>query len=542
MGSKISDSISPSVICSSLLSTDKMHAMAEPLETTAAPAWVRWAMPSVEDLFFIALLGVLLCTPLSVKLLGDAGTGWHIRTGQQILATHSIPRVDPFSSTMPGKPWFAWEWLYDITAGELESLAGLNGVVWMTAIVIAATFAWLFRSLIARGANLLSAIVMTLLAICASMIHFLARPHVFSWLFTLAFFWILESGEKSSEHDRSTRRLWLLPLLTLLWVNLHAGFLQGFALIAIYWLASMWTWLTLRDNRLEDVAAKLPAEKRTVALTLVGIACAVASLVNPYGWRLHQHIVAYLSNKFLMSHIEEFQSPNFHTVAPQCFLWLLLIAVAAMIWKSRQMRLSHVLVALLAIYSGLYASRNLPTSSILLVMIAAPLLPAVRSSFFQRMTAIESRQRGYLWPIAAVMLTGCAVANHGRIGSTQWIDAHFDPQRMPVGAVDYIEQTHLTGPVFCPDYWGGYAIYRLSPGLKVVIDDRHDFYGEQFLQSYLHTIHAEQDWRQFLRMTAPAVLVLPRNAALTSILIATGNWQPIYTDNVSAVFLASSKL
>ena len=107
------------------------------------PKWVRWVMPSVADLIFVAIFCVLVFTPQSVRLLGDAGIGWHIRTGQQILATHSIPHADPFSSTMAGKPWFAWEWLYDAVVGELEAHLSLNGVVWFTAIVIAAVFAWM---------------------------------------------------------------------------------------------------------------------------------------------------------------------------------------------------------------------------------------------------------------------------------------------------------------------------------------------------------------------------------------------------------------
>src|ERR1700677_3142962 len=85
------------------------------------PAWMRFLLPSVGDLIFAALLGLLVFTNLSVRLLGDAGIGWHIRTGQLILASHAIPRVDPFSSTMAGHPWFAWEWLYDVLAGWLDT-------------------------------------------------------------------------------------------------------------------------------------------------------------------------------------------------------------------------------------------------------------------------------------------------------------------------------------------------------------------------------------------------------------------------------------
>ncbi|PYX70398.1 MAG: hypothetical protein DMG78_19045 [Acidobacteria bacterium] len=134
-------------------------------------------MPSVADLIFVALLASLVFTPLSVKLLGDAGIGWHIRTGQEILTTHAIPRVDPFSAQIQ-KPWIAWEWLYDVIVGRLELSAGLNGVVWFTAVVIATVFAAVFRLLVKRGTDVLVALLLTLLAMSASTIHFLARPHV----------------------------------------------------------------------------------------------------------------------------------------------------------------------------------------------------------------------------------------------------------------------------------------------------------------------------------------------------------------------------
>jgi len=85
-------------------------------------------VPSASDLIFVALLGLLTFTSLSA-VLGDAGIGWHIRTGQLILATHTIPAsilfVDRFIDTT-GQAWYAWEWLYDVVAGWLDRAAGLN--------------------------------------------------------------------------------------------------------------------------------------------------------------------------------------------------------------------------------------------------------------------------------------------------------------------------------------------------------------------------------------------------------------------------------
>src|SRR4029077_19033645 len=160
--------------------------------------WIRLLIPSVADLIFVVLLALLTLTPLSVRLLGDAGIGWHIRAGQEILATHAIPRVDSFSSSMSGEPWFAWEWLYDLAVGGLERVTGLNGVAFLTALMMATVFGWTFRLLMRRSTNIFVAVVLVMLAASASMIHFFARPHVVSWLLTLAWFQILESSQRNA--------------------------------------------------------------------------------------------------------------------------------------------------------------------------------------------------------------------------------------------------------------------------------------------------------------------------------------------------------
>ncbi|MGA8763464.1 MAG: hypothetical protein WB562_11425, partial [Candidatus Sulfotelmatobacter sp.] len=302
-------------------------------------AWVRLLTPAVTDLIFAVLLSLLVFTALSVRLLGDAGIGWHIRTGQQILATHAIPRVDPFSSIMQGKPWFAWEWLYDVLVGWLDRAAGLNGVVLFSAGIIAAVFAWTFHLLLQRNPNILVALALILLAASASMIHFLARPHVVSWLLTLVWFWILDSSDarcfQSAALGRRERSLWLLPLLMLFWVNVHGGFLIGFVLLGIYLAGAAWTSIRSREDQLETLLRRLRAARRGRELAIVSVLAAAATLVNPYGWKLHAHIYRYLSNRFLMDHIEEFQSPNFHGVAQKCFAVLLLIALIALAARGR---------------------------------------------------------------------------------------------------------------------------------------------------------------------------------------------------------------
>jgi hypothetical protein len=547
------------------------------------PAWLLWVVPSVGDLIFVALVGVLSFTALSVRLLGDAGIGWHIRTGQIILATHAIPRVDPFSSVsaaMSARPWFAWEWLYDVIVGWLESAAGLNGVVLFTGLVIAVVFSWTFRLLLRRGTNILVAVTLLLLAASASMIHFLARPHVVTWLFTVAWFWILESSEiscfasdfeSSAASEASPRRgwmLWLLPPLMLVWVNVHGGFLLGFVLLGIYWCSAAWQWFRLKEDRFDDALRKIRAGRLVRALTLTGIVSAMATLVNPYGLRLHVHIYRYLTNRFLMDHIDEFQSPNFHYVAQKCFAALLLLALVGLVVKSReagQVCLSQALLVLFAVYSGLYASRNIPVSSLLLIVVIGPWLSEAmarleqrrlahqRSAarglasirFLQRMQAIEFSLRGHLWPVAMVVFTGWIAAHGGGLGTTHLMDAHFDAKRFPVAAVnyleDYLETQGVAGPLASPDYWGGYLIYRLYPRVRMVVDDRHDFYGEEFLKSYLMMVRVEPGWEDFLRQHQVHCVVVAKDSALANILGETAGWRAVYSDDVAIAFELKSR-
>ena len=535
--------------------------------------WARLLIPSTGDIIFIALLALLTCTSLSVRLLGDAGIGWHIRTGQQILLSHAVPQVDSFSSTMRGNPWFAWEWLYDVIVGGLERWAGLNGVVWFTSVVIAGVFGWTFRLLIRRGTNVFVALVLVLLAASASMIHFLSRPHVLSWLFTLAWFWILDSSEANCLQPRSAkrsgamsqRRFWLLPLLMLVWVNVHGGFLVGFVLLAIYCVSAVWSALRLKDDKFDEFLAKMRWQAQAKNLAIAGFASAAASLANPYGWKLHSHIYRYLSNRFLMEHIDEFQSPNFHGVAQKCFALLVLAAMVALAARVRNLRVSEGLVILFALYSAFYASRNIPVSSLLLTLMIGPLLSdaianlGVRNirvrrrlagiaAFTERMGAMESSLHGHLWAITSIVLICWIAAHGGTLGQTRLMDAHFDGKRFPIAAVDFLERksaeareaktrgAEQSEAVIVLDYWGGYLIYRLYPRTLVAVDDRHDLYGEEFFKSYLKMVHVEPGWDALLEQYQARRVLVPRNSSLANILQQSPPWKSIYADDVAVIF------
>jgi len=332
-------------------------------------------------------------------------------------------------------------------------------------------------------------------------------------------------------------------------------------LLGIYWVGAMWHWLRLKEDRFEDVLLNIQTGRRVRALTLSGIVTAVATLGNPYGFQLHVHIYRYLSNRFLMDHIDEFQSPNFHYVAQKCFAVLLLLTLVALASRRREVGLRRGLVVLFAVYSGLYATRNIPVSSLLLILVMGPGLSdaiarfaattvvvrrkkdAIRlrkpysAPFLQRMLVIELSLRGHLWPIAAIALSCWIAAHGGKLGARTVMDAHFSEKRFPVAAVNYLEAHDVPGPLVSLDSWGGYLIYRLYPRVRMVVDDRHDFYGEDFIKSYLKMVHVEPGWEEFLRQHPARCVLMPKDSALANILLQAQGWQLIYKDEVAAAFV-----
>jgi hypothetical protein len=522
-------------------------------EVRTSSAWFRFLIPSVADLIFIVLLIALTCGALAPRLVKDVGTGWHIRNGQQILHTHSITRTDTFSYTMRGQPWYAWEWLYDMLIAGIYQWLGLNGVVFFTAVVIAITFALVLRLALRRGGSLPVAVILLLLAVGASTIHFFARPHVLSWLLTVIWFQLLDTSE-TADHPEQDRHLFWLPLIMLLWTNLHGGFLLGIAMCGLYLIAGLIRFFSDRKDR-QMIGRWL---KRLAVASLLSL---LATFINPYGYKLHVHIYQYLSNRFLMNHIDEFLSPNFHGVAQQCFAALLLITVAAVATKRQKLRLSHLLVIIFAAYSGLYASRNLPVSSILLTLIVAPILsasifdtdvlqkitPRLRglisrgSAFANRMTDMELRFRGHLWPVLAVLLGFLVCIQHGRLGARQVMDAQFDAKRFPVQAVEVIAQRGIEEPIFAPDYWGGYLIYRFFPDARVFVDDRHDLYGERFLKDYLKVMQVQPDWEKFLNERRVQWILAPAESSLANILKEMPGWKVTYEDGTAVLFQKPGK-
>lgn len=512
-------------------------------------AAMRFLVPSVRDIIFIFIFSSVLAGTLSTRSLADPDIGWHIRTGERILITATLPRTDPYSSLMQGHPWFAWEWLYDVLVGILHRFCGLNGVVWLCALIVASTFTLLLSQLLRRGTGLFLAVVLMLLAECASVIHLFARPHIVSWLFVLLWFIALEQW---GANPLPRWLPWFFPVSMLFWVNLHGGWIFGLALLAIYVFSAV-----VEIWRASDAFLAVRISLRARKMAWSWVASALATFANPYGWSLHAHIYRYLTDRYLMNRIVEFGSPNFHYWPQRCFAFILVLALFALVSRRRSVPVSHLLVVMFAAYSGLYSSRNLPISSMLLVLVAGPVLweafaalpaqaaawqwtrnrVAALTEFSARMATQEMRFSGSLWPIVSVIVSLLLCLHGGRVGSRQLLHADFDPKAVPAAAVDFLSSQPRHDPVFSTDTWGGYLIYRLYPQRLVVVDDRHDLYGSARFRQILILMQGEPGWRDVLDNLHVHTVLLPAGSTLSSLLRQLPlDWRVTYEDKVAVVF------
>ncbi len=330
------------------------------MQPTHASRALRW-FPSMTDTAFLMPLVFLFCGMHGAHtLLSDGDTGWHLRTGEWILAHGRVPDRDLFSFTRGGQLWFAWEWLWDVLFGWLHLHAGMSAVVLVNSVILGLTFALLFR-LARRQADSLVALAATLVAAAGSAGHWLARPHLVTMLFIVVF---CSALERNAKDDDGARRLWLLVPLMVLWTNLHGGFFVGIFLIGAY-AAGEFTVL-LREPGSDERRRVLT---RGLRLIYAACGCAAATLINPYGYGLHKHIYKYLADGFYRGNIMEFQPLDFQGGQARYLEILLAAGAGAAFWELRKGRVVWPMLFAVWGHLALYSARNV---EIFVLLAAAP--------------------------------------------------------------------------------------------------------------------------------------------------------------------------
>jgi len=484
-------------------------------------------VPSLSSLALIVPVG-LLCLQLGgpSALLSDPNTGVHVRTGDWILAQRTIPRVDAFSFAIAGRRWCDWEWMTDFLYALLNHLHGLAAIAGFGLTVLCLTSMLIYLTARFHSGPPV-AFAVTCLTMATTTIHWLARPHLFTWLFVAVFCWVIEGAQASAEK----KQLLALPLLMLLWVNLHPGFVAGPLILAV-WCAAEIAQARGEGNQEE----RLAHERLSRCFALTGFACLVATLANPYGIELHRHIVEYLfSPSTVTAQVAEWSSPDFHNPRLHWFELSLPLGAAAGLWHGLRGRFAWCALTLVWMHLALGSVRNVPLFAIVCAAPVASLLEhLVRQwSFGKQIHAAEaSLERSRFatvvcYSIAGIFLIAVFHTKSLRLGPDS---------SLPIQAIAHVPP----GRLFTTDRWADYIIYA-EPGRQVFFDCRNDLYGSQFVNAYQTLITVSPGWQEVLRRYQLTVALVPAKSPISAALATLANWRQSYGDTTAAVFVSEDQ-
>ena len=484
-------------------------------------------VPSIADILFVSVF-LYLSFAAGMGLLADCDTGYHVRTGEYILNSHSIPRHDIFSHLTPPIPWTAHEWLSEVFMALIHRAFGLTGIVIFFAFVIAVTYYLLFKRILADRPNILVAVLVIMLVIGSSQIHWLARPHVFSLLLTVLWYGLLDDFQYNNKNY-----LYVLPLIMLLWVNLHGGYIISFVLTGIYLAGDLLKFFFSTGQ------VKSEYRQKVKSLGFAILACLIAALINPYGYHILLFPFKLTANKFIMDNVQEFLSPNFHE--SMIFTYLLFFMVAIFAISRQNLNIIQLVLILLFSYMSLYSARYIPLFGI----IAAPILtrqgdlvlkqyPGRFTAFLGkragRIASVDKSARGYIWPVISVLLVVFLVA----AGKAEY---RFDENIKPVAAVEFLKKEHIKGNMFNNDEFGDYIIYEASPEYKVFFDGRSDMYGEARMKEYFKVIRIEPGWKDVIEKYGITWIIYDAKSVLSRFLLEGKDWKLVYSDKVANIFM-----
>ena len=504
-------------------------------------------LPSFGDLVFMVCLLIVLGAAANL-ISRDGDPSRHLAVGEHILSTGAILSSDVFSHTMAGQHFVPYEWLAEVLSALSFRVAGLAGPVLLHGAIIAVSYVVLFRHLRLDGRGATACLGVTLVAMAVGMLHWLPRPHVFTFLGVALFAGVLDGWSRGAL-DR--RWLWLLPAVNLVWANTHGGFLVGFILVATYLIAD-----GLR-RLLGAAGVATPAGVRLRQLAPIAAAAIGATLVNPAGPELLRHTSGYLGKKLLVDMTNEYRSPNFHEPIFLPFLAMLVCLFAALAWSRRRPALHECFLLFGFTYFALYAARNIPLFAIVVAPLllrqvaelpplegrAAQLWAPVAAWLHRRTLALEAANawaRAGAWSCALLLVLVTLAALAHRDGAPA-LGVTYDPSLQPVGAVAYLQANPPSGRMFNELAWGGYLLRELWPRHEVFIDGQTDFYGEPLAREYLQIVELGHGWRETLERRSVDWVIYPTDTVLTRALEESGAWTVVYRDGTAAVLTRAAR-
>jgi hypothetical protein len=470
-------------------------------------------------LAFLTAVGLTALQPID-----DPDFWWLLRAGRHMIETGSFPTTDPFSATAFGAAWLNHAWGFELLLYGIYALAGTTGVILLQGLVAAATFGVLWGLLRREGIGPGWSLGLLSLSALATHGFWSPRPQLVTYLLLAVFVRIVADYQAGRAN-----RLWWLPILTAVWANLHAGFLAGPGLLALWAAGELLGWL------LGDDSGRAGGLTRARALALWFAASLAASLANPFHYQAVFFPFHVMGDQLSQAWISEWLSPRFGHPAVLVLELFLGLALLLALGTARPVPWRDLALLMALVHLALQATRNMP----LLVIAATPILGRGIAScvgLHWRRLAGLGRQAVIIGALA-VVLSACGLVAGSAQPSRVW--NAFQPAfgvaaTFPAGAVDFLRREGRRGRLWNDYGWGGYLIWHLYPELRVSIDGRMAVYGPERFREFLTVAQLDPGWREVLARLEADVALVRSGSPLISALRASG-WVVRYEDRVATV-------
>jgi hypothetical protein len=541
-------------------SKDELSSVARPLSFVRrrASRAFRRASRAFRRASWIGLLLFGCVLVMGLRPIRCADFWHHVASGRLVWERGWPAETEVFSHTAVSRPWVQFEWLAQLLIFLTYTHIGPAGVVLLKSAVIAGGYLLLWLACRRRGGDL-SAAGVVLLAAIALIPRSYARPEAISWLFLGAFVLLLQLGR-----SRNPKLLYLLPILTVLWVNTHGMYVAALGLLGIGCAGE-----TLKEARRrttkEEPQSRDPAaathpehlEKRRdgtspqaaphsslVALWLTLAACAIATVVNPYGIRIWSVPFRLLQSAEIARVIGEWGPSTASVLVDPYFLGLWVLSIIALVGLLRQasrQRLDVTDLLILCCFGLLAwrANRHIP----LFAFVCAPIFTQHLSGFLAALP--WSRRASLRWVPAAAGLSLLVVLTLLSLEPPRFdkLGLGVLHARYPEKMADFLVQNKIEGNLFNTYHFGNYLLWRLYPRNRVFIDGRVDMYGDDVLREYGTLCAGESGWEDLMarRQVAAAILEMPHGDQVADPLVSrmseSQDWKLVYWDDLTFVFL-----
>src|SRR5437773_4753237 len=411
---------------------------------------------------------------------------WHLKIGEVIATTRSIPRVDLFSFTAAGQPFVVQNWLAELLYYGTYRFGGFALLVFFNALMAAAAFLFVYHLCLEATQKVRIAAFVAFFAAIGN--YSFLRPQAFSFFMFAVYSWVL-SGYRFRRRDA----LWALPVLMIFWVNFHGAFVLGLGLVAIY-AATEGCRRFIDPQRTDALTA---AELRKLLLVL--LLCGLATFINPETYKVYHYVYTVVTDPASQQFVTEWQPPQVNQVlsimlfyAP-FFLGLLILAYSRI-----KPDLTEIALFFGFAVFAMMSTRNAAWFGTVAYPILARYLPIVDlqplmtlrrfraiDRFFRVSEGSSAERPAYsrLNVVIAVLAIGVLIAQSPWIRPRLYNVPLWDKQT-PVGAAEYIHQRVLAGNIFHPQMFGDYLIWRLWPQQRSFIDGRVHLFGLDFVKQY----------------------------------------------------------